>query len=230
MTDNAVKTEERRLPRVKPATDIIEKEDGFYIFVDMPGVSKEALNYLQVPLLATGWTTQQVASLSFTADLGAYGIQSPWADRGVQTAFGAEYRRDALDLTPDISFTSGDGAGQGGPTLGLGGANQVYDVFVEAQVPLAEGRAFADQLSVDLAYRHSEYELGGGTDSWKSGGDWAPTPDIRFRASAQRAVRAPNVIELFAAQAFNLFDMDMKFADVEDLDDVLAALPAHVGH
>ncbi|KAF5034275.1 Spore protein SP21 [anaerobic digester metagenome] len=43
MTDNAVKTEERRLPRVKPATDIIEKEDGFYIFVDMPGVSKEAL-------------------------------------------------------------------------------------------------------------------------------------------------------------------------------------------
>ena len=43
MTDNALKTEERRLPRVKPATDIIEKEDGFYIFVDMPGVSKEAL-------------------------------------------------------------------------------------------------------------------------------------------------------------------------------------------
>ena len=43
MTDNALKTEERLLPRVKPATDIIEKEDGFYIFVDMPGVSKEAL-------------------------------------------------------------------------------------------------------------------------------------------------------------------------------------------
>ena len=43
MTDNAVKTEERRLPRVKPATDIIEKEDGFYIYVDMPGVKKEDL-------------------------------------------------------------------------------------------------------------------------------------------------------------------------------------------
>ena len=43
MTDNAVKTEERRLPRVKPATDIIEKEDGFYIYLDMPGVSKEHL-------------------------------------------------------------------------------------------------------------------------------------------------------------------------------------------
>lgn len=172
------------------------------------GVTQAALDYLQVPLLATGWTTQQVVSGSLTVDLGAYGIKSPWATRGVQSAFGAEYRRDALDLTPDVSFTSGDGAGQGGATLGLAGANQVYDVFAEAQIPIAEGMAFADQLSVDLAYRHSEYELGGGTDSWKVGGDWAPIPSVRFRASAQRAVRAPNVIELFTAQGFNLFDLD----------------------
>ncbi|GAA0772040.1 TonB-dependent receptor domain-containing protein [Brevundimonas olei] len=172
------------------------------------GVTQEALDYLQVPLVATGWTTQQVVTGSLTADLGAYGVKLPWATRGVQAAFGAEYRRDALDFSPDVSFTSGDGAGQGGPTPGLSGANQVYDVFVEAQVPIAEGMAFADQLSVDLAYRHSEYELGGGTDSWKIGGDWAPVPSVRFRASAQRAVRAPNVIELFTAQGFNLFDMD----------------------
>lgn len=172
------------------------------------GVTQEALNYLQVPLVATGWTTQQVVSGSMTADLGAYGVKSPWATRGVQTAFGAEYRRDALDLTPDVSFETGDGAGQGGPTRGLNGANQVYDVFAEAQIPLLEGLAFADSASIDLAYRHSEYELGGGTDSWKVGADWAPVPSVRFRASAQRAVRAPNVIELFTAQGFNLFDMD----------------------
>ena len=50
----------------------------------------------------------------------------------------------AIDLS---TITSGDGAGQGGPTLGLNGANQVYDVFAEAQIPIAEGMAFADQLS-----------------------------------------------------------------------------------
>jgi HSP20 family protein len=43
MTESGMKTEERRLPRVKPATDIIEKEDGFYIYVDMPGVGKKDL-------------------------------------------------------------------------------------------------------------------------------------------------------------------------------------------
>ncbi len=43
MTENGTRSEDRRLPRVKPATDIIEKEDGFYIFIDMPGVGKENL-------------------------------------------------------------------------------------------------------------------------------------------------------------------------------------------
>lgn len=43
MSENASRVEERRLPRVKPATDIIEKEDGFYIYVDLPGVSKKDL-------------------------------------------------------------------------------------------------------------------------------------------------------------------------------------------
>jgi len=43
MNESEIKAEERRLPRVKPATDIIEKDDGFYIYMDMPGVSKETL-------------------------------------------------------------------------------------------------------------------------------------------------------------------------------------------
>lgn len=43
MSESASRVEERRLPRVKPATDIIEKEDGFYIYVDLPGVAKSDL-------------------------------------------------------------------------------------------------------------------------------------------------------------------------------------------
>ncbi len=43
MSETAVKRDERKLPRVKPATDVIEKEDGYYIYMDMPGVAKEDL-------------------------------------------------------------------------------------------------------------------------------------------------------------------------------------------
>lgn len=34
---------EKDVPRFTPATDILEKEDGFHIYMDMPGVKKEDL-------------------------------------------------------------------------------------------------------------------------------------------------------------------------------------------
>ncbi len=36
-------TREDTLPKVRPVTDIVEKQDGFHIFIDMPGVNKEGL-------------------------------------------------------------------------------------------------------------------------------------------------------------------------------------------
>ena len=35
------KTNEKNLPKYRPATDILEREDGFYIYIDMPGVQKQ---------------------------------------------------------------------------------------------------------------------------------------------------------------------------------------------
>lgn len=37
------KTEAKALPRVSPATDIVEREDGFHVFMDIPGVRREDL-------------------------------------------------------------------------------------------------------------------------------------------------------------------------------------------
>ncbi|WP_240623194.1 TonB-dependent receptor plug domain-containing protein [Brevundimonas lutea] len=172
------------------------------------GITQEQLDYLQIPLIQAGETTQQIVTAAVTGDLGMYGFQSPFANSGVQVAFGAEYRRDALDSTTDAAFATGDGAGQGGPTIGFGGSIDTKDVFAEVQIPLAEGQAWADYASIDAAYRHSEYSTGIATDTYKVGADYAPIEDIRLRASYARAVRAPNVIELFTAQGFNLFDLD----------------------
>lgn len=36
--------EERQLPQIIPATDILEKPDGFHIFMDLPGVDKADLS------------------------------------------------------------------------------------------------------------------------------------------------------------------------------------------
>ena len=168
------------------------------------GVTQAALDYLQIPLIQRGETTQQVVTAAVTGDTG---WSIPTASRTVQVAFGAEYRRDALVSTTDAAFASGDGAGQGGPTIGLSGDADVAEVFGEIQIPLADDQPWAYSASIDAAYRRSEYE-NVGTDTYKIGADYAPIEDIRFRASYSRAVRAPNVIEMFAAQGFGLFDAD----------------------
>ncbi len=44
MTDEIQKNvSSRKLPRFSPNTDLIEKEDGFHIYMDMPGVSRDKL-------------------------------------------------------------------------------------------------------------------------------------------------------------------------------------------
>ncbi|MEZ5986509.1 MAG: TonB-dependent receptor [Hyphomonas sp.] len=179
-------------------------------------VTPEALSYLQVPLLQNGTTTQNIVSGVLTGDIGQYGFKSPAANSGLQVAIGAEYRRDALESITDNSFATGDGAGQGGPTIGMSGAIDAYELFGEFQMPLVEGKPGVELLSIEGAYRYSDYSTGISSDSYKLGADYAPTSDIRFRASYQQAVRAPNVIELFQAQGFNLFDMDDDLCDFTD--------------
>ncbi len=172
------------------------------IFI-LGGVTQAALDYLQIPLIQRGETTQQIVTAAVTGDTG---WSMPTAASNVQVAFGAEYRRDALSTTTDAAFASGDGAGQGGPTIGLAGSTDVAEVFGEIQIPLADDQPWAYSASIDAAYRRSEY-ANFGTDTYKIGGDYAPIEDIRFRASYSRAVRAPNVINLFSAQGLGLFDI-----------------------
>lgn len=180
------------------------------------GITPEALDYLQVPLLQNGTTEQSVVTASLTGDLGQYGIQLPTAETGLQVVGGIEYRRDAISQIVDNSFRTGDGAGQGGPTLPLSGSVDVYDLFTEFQLPLVTGRPGIDLLQLDGAFRYSDYSTGISSDAWKLGAEYAPTADFRFRGSYQQAVRAPNVIELFTSQGLNLYDLDDDPCDFTD--------------
>ena len=172
------------------------------------GPSDAALNYIVSPLLQRGETNQQVVSASIFGDLGQYGMQSPMADNGVAIALGTEYRRDYLDRLPDAGFQSGDGFGQGGPTNPVSGSTDVWEIFGELQVPLIENRPGFESLTFEAAYRYSDYSSGFQTDTYKLAADWSPVSDFRFRGSYQRAVRAPNVIELFSTQGIGLFDLN----------------------
>ncbi|NRA29638.1 MAG: TonB-dependent receptor [Parvularculaceae bacterium] len=167
-----------------------------------------AVNYIVSPLNRDGDTKQWVLSALVTGDLTEYGFKSPYSTDGAAVAFGIEYREDFVESNPDRGFQTGDGAGQGGPTNPIQGRVDVLDVFAELNLPLMQGQPWAEILGVDAAYRFSSYE-NFETNSYKFGADWAPTTDVRFRGSYQRAVRAPNIFDLFTVQGIGLFDLSV---------------------
>ncbi len=171
------------------------------------GVTQDMIDYLQIPLFARGTTDQKVVSAYVTGDLGDYNIKLPTAENGVQVVLGLEYRKDNLDYKPDINYQSGDGAGQGGPTVAVAGGFDVEEIYGEVSIPLVEGRKYADELNMDLGYRYSDYSTGVDTDTYKVALGWAVNSDFKARASYQKAVRHPNVRDLYSPQSIGLYDM-----------------------
>jgi len=161
------------------------------------GVNAAQLNYLQTPSLQQGSAREYVVHADVTGDLGKYGAQTPWAKSGLQVNLGAEYRSESATLQPDEENLLGDIAGGAGALLPLAGNFHVAEVFTEFNAPILDGMPFAEQLSLNGGYRYSKYTLGFSTNTYKFGAEWAPIKDVRFRASFNQAVRAPNIAELF---------------------------------
>lgn len=163
------------------------------------GVTPEALAYLQTPGVLTGHTEHKIASASVAGDLGTYGVMLPTATDGIGVAFGTEYRHEQAVYDTDTAFATGDLAGQGAATIGTGGSFQVKELFTEIRVPIVQGKPGFEELNLEAGYRWSDYSsLEDAVDTYKIGINYAPIKDLALRASYNRAVRAPNIIELFA--------------------------------
>jgi iron complex outermembrane recepter protein len=145
-----------------------------------------------------GSIEEQIFEGDLTGDLGKYGIKSPWADDGVGVSFGVQNRWDHLQYAPDAAELSGDLSGFGGASVAVNNAIGVQEEYAETRIPIAQKQPFADDLSVEAGYRYSQYSTSGGVSTYKIGGEWAPIPDIRFRASYDRAIRAASILEAYS--------------------------------
>jgi outer membrane receptor protein involved in Fe transport len=144
----------------------------------------------------TGDTSLTDIVASVSGDLGKYGATLPWASSGIGVAFGLEYRKNTLDLNPDEAYQTSTE-----PEFPVSGSTTAKELFAELNVPIVEDRPFFQLLSFEGAYRYSDYDTGFETDTYKLGLNWSPVRALRFRGSYQRAVRAPNVVELFSSQS-----------------------------
>ncbi|MEJ5976460.1 TonB-dependent receptor [Novosphingobium sp. PS1R-30] len=122
----------------------------------------------------------------------------------VQLAMVANYRRNTYSFSPDTDFIAGAFAPGGNiegvvNTLPVGKkAISVKELAAQIDVPLISDKPFFRELGIGGAFRVSDYSVTGSVTSFELDARWKPIDALMFRGSYQRAVRAPNIGELFA--------------------------------
>jgi iron complex outermembrane recepter protein len=136
---------------------------------------------------------------------GDFGFTLPSASEPIGFAVGAEYRQYGYDRDPDARAQDpSELGGAGGATLPFNGGYDVKEVYGELIAPLVSDKPFFNELLLELGARQSSYKIDAPTSpsfdtfTWKAGLTWEPTDGIRLRGNYQKAVRAPNIGELFA--------------------------------
>jgi iron complex outermembrane receptor protein len=168
------------------------------------GPTAAAVAYIGAPGESEARTEERIYQADFTYDATSAGIKLPTANEGLVTNFGVDYREEFTQFRPDEEFITGDLAGQGGKILPLAGAYSVKEGFVEMRLPIVQDKPFAKEISINPGYRYSKYDLGYSTNTYKFMADWSPDSSFRFRGGYNRAVRAPNLGELFAPHTVGL--------------------------
>lgn len=114
-------------------------------------------------------------------------------------AVGGEYHKEKVSEVYDPFTRSGFSSQQlNGNEFGKITSKEA---FVEVNAPIFGGVPGIYAVTLEAAARYAHYSTVGGVWTYKYGGTYAPTPDLRFRAIYARAVRSPNLNELYSPQA-----------------------------
>jgi iron complex outermembrane receptor protein len=83
----------------------------------------------------------------------------------------------------------------------LRASNDVSEAYGELVVPVLRDMPFVHRLTVEGAYRYSDYSDFDATNTWKIGGIWMPFKELTLRAVKSRSVRVPNFGERYSSRA-----------------------------
>lgn len=113
-----------------------------------------------------------------------------------QIAFVADYRRNTYSYVPDSDLQTQNIEAVIAAAPATGAIN-VKEVAAQIDIPLLADKPFLRELGIGGAARLSHYSTSGSVTSFEADARWRPVRSILFRGSFQRAVRAPNIGELF---------------------------------
>ena len=137
----------------------------------------------------------------------------------VQLALLADYRRNTYNYEPDSQLAAQNIEAVIASQHSKGSVS-VKEFAAQVDVPLLKDEPFAYKLNVGGAYRYSDYNTSGGVSSYEGEAKWWPVESLLLRGSYQRAVRAPNIGELFAAASGSQIAFGTPPASIGDPCDV----------
>ncbi len=164
------------------------------------------LSSLSVPLLHSDRQREQsIVALNFSGTLSDL-FELPAGAVGF--ALGFEHREEDGIQRPGTALREGIAYGLGGiPDIDAG--FDTDEVYAEVLIPLLSDLPLIQELSVEAAWRTSDYTNTDVDDTYKFGLSWAVNDNLRFRATQQTAVRAPNFGEFASPEtqlSLALFD------------------------
>lgn len=166
-----------------------------------PTWTSQAIDFLNETSTVRTLTTLAQARATVSGD---FGVASPLSENPISFAVGGEYRRYTASQVSDTLASAGELGGAGGANPNIDGGYDVYEAIGELIVPLVQNRPFFQDLTVEGGIRYSSYSIdaagdpGFNTTTWKAAGSWTPVNGLKIRGNYARAVRAPNIAELFS--------------------------------
>jgi len=161
-------------------------------------LSTAAVNAIKINATNVTNAEQEVA----VATLGGEAFDLPAG--AVNFSVGLEYRTAEAQYIPDEYLRSGDVIGFN-PGLPTAGDVSVNEIFGEVRVPILADLPFVQGLTLNGGYRSSDYDLEGvgRVDTYLYGLDWRVNETLAFRGQFQRAIRAPNIADLYGGLQLN---------------------------
>lgn len=123
----------------------------------------------------------------------------------VQLAVVGSYRKNTYEYAPDSDTTPSSGWAPGANVEAFAfqlpvskKSVNVKEIAGQIDIPLLADRPFFHELAIGAAARVSDYSVTGSVSSYEFDARWSPVENLLIRGSYQRAVRAPNIAELFS--------------------------------
>ena len=155
-------------------------------------ISAACQNYMTT----TAHSTEHLTQTNIQGTLQGALVRLPAGD--LNAALLADFRRNTYNYSPDANLAAQniEAVIASAPSQGAIG---VKEVAAQLDVPLLADLPLAKKLSLGAAIRHSDYTTSGGVNTYEGDLKWSPVQSLLVRGSYQRAVRAPNIGELFSA-------------------------------